>query len=432
MPKPKRTNMPDWLQFVVAELTKPPYFMNQEAESPVSQAYAPNTTASGNSAHTSKSATASAAKPRAQRERERDRHTSATDNLDTVRRQPANATRSHRNSDIPERVLDQYEWKIAHTERVPGALKVTLQDGRHFAVKETDIPAKRVWFIHRALNWAKKQGFSRFAPFYFTKAKSPVFVYEGKTYYATSWIDGQNANFASAEHVAQTAYTLAQFHEATKGFSSEKFTPDDVYDLFGLMQQRNRDLRRMIIRADAKRDPDEFDRLLVTLKPALLDDSAECLQILQSRECVEFLESDRRNAGLCHLDVTPGNCLYTPDHHVALIDFDLSTFAPRALDIAHLLRRSFQTTDWDGHFAYACFLHFDSVRSIPKAEYKLVEALLRFPYLPWRLAHTRYNYYASQEQLDDLQQYALQADRRKAFLSSLAEQIRDLSVEAKS
>lgn len=250
----------------------------------------------------------------------------------------------------------------------------------------------------------------------------------GNVYYATEWIDAQPANFASAEHVAQTAYALAQFHEATRGFTSEKFVPNDAFNLFEMTKERNHDLRQLIYKAEANDDKDEFDKLFVSLKAELLDDAADSLQLLQQAECAAFLHADKANAGISHLDVIPGNCLYAPDHNVYLIDFELSTFAPRVLDMAHLLRRSLQLNHWSGDIAYACFLHFDTVKTIPKVEYRLVEALLKFPYRAWRLAHTRYHFFKDPAQLDDLLAYADEASRRQSFLKSFSEQVRSLSV----
>lgn len=418
--------MPDWMQYLFGELTKPPYFLDAER--------AAQDAGQQQAKHTWSATYSSTNNTTVRRESVQHDEMLANNRARTHRTtsRPRTGVRSRRQENIPDSVIDKYDWKVSRTDAESGVVKVTTDGGKRYALKATSLPAKHVWFLHRTLAYAKTQGFTRYARFLLTKKKSPVVVQDGNTYYATEWIDGQMANFASAEQIAQTSYTLAQFHEATRGFSTDKFTPNDAFDVFQLMQQRNRDLRQLVIRAEAKKDPDEFDELLASLKSQLFDENAASLQILQRRELVDFLEGDSRTPGLCHLDVIPGNCIYTPDHHVALIDFELSTFAPRALDMAHLLRRSFQMTNWDGQFAYACFLHFDSVRTIPKVEYRLVEALLRFPYLPWRLAHTRYNYYASDEQIADLRRYADQTEQREAFLTSLSEQIRDLAASGQT
>ncbi|MFB5192302.1 phosphotransferase [Alicyclobacillus fastidiosus] len=442
----KRQKMPDWFEGIAAEFLKPPYFLQAQFEA---KSNGSNTA----TAQATQDAPARSFEPRSgygQREPSTDslRHASGDgisnddDTPATVRQsRPAvrqvrpPATRSGRTATasgtsypvVPATVLERYPIDVNHREQLPDILRVVTDDEQRYAVKRTTISLPRVWFIHKMLRYAQKQGFTRYSKLLLTKKKSPGVVYDGNVYYATEWIDGQPANFASAEHVAQTAYALAQFHEATRGFTSEKFVPEDAFNLLELTQQRNRDLRQLLYRAEAKKDKDEFDQLFVSLKSALQDDAAESLQLLQQGECVAFLSHDKTNPGIGHLDVIPGNCLYAPDHNVHLIDFELSTFAPRVLDMGHLLRRSLQTNHWSGDIAYACFLHFDTVKSIPKVEYRLVEALLKFPYRAWRLAHTRYHFFKDPAQVDDLLAYADQEARRQSFLKSFTDQVRSLS-----
>ncbi|GEO26129.1 hypothetical protein AAC03nite_19140 [Alicyclobacillus acidoterrestris] len=432
----KRQKMPDWLEVLANEFLKPPYFLQAQFEAKEAAQSTHNDPETASTAH-STSATAN-----------RNAHSydlregltaiaadvSAKSTSAKQTRTPVANRRSSRSAiptqtyDIPQGVLDRYPVTIERREQMPGILRVVTDDGKRYAIKRTHLTLPHVWFVHRMLKYAQKQGFSRYSKFLLTKKKAPGVNEGGSVYYATEWIDAQPANFTSAEHVAQTAYALAQFHEATRGFTSEKFVPNDAFNLFEMTKERNHDLRQLIYKAEANDEKDEFDKLFVSLKAQLLDDAADSLQLLQQAECAAFLHADKANAGISHLDVIPGNCLYAPDHNVYLIDFELSTFAPRVLDMAHLLRRSLQLNHWSGDIAYACFLHFDTVKTIPKVEYRLVEALLKFPYRAWRLAHTRYHFFKDPAQLDDLLAYADAAPRRQSFLKSFSEQVRSLSV----
>ncbi|WAH36572.1 phosphotransferase [Alicyclobacillus dauci] len=444
----KRQRMPDWLELLYSEFTKPPYFLQKQFELKTASNKQSRThdddknteahgssgdrsttlpTASGSpndSAHSSKRKSVSNTSPYV---KEAEVHRITGTNNARYGRAPS-ASRSL-TMQIPQPVLERFPFQVERKEQLSGVLRVHTTDGKRYAVKRTQLAMPHVRFIHRALNFSQKQGFTRYSRFLLTAKKAPGLMYDGNVYYATEWVDGQPANFALAEHVAQTAYALAQFHEATRGFSSDKFTPSPVFDLFSMTQQRNRDLRQLLTRSEAKEDKDAFDTLFVSLKSQLQNDAAESLQLLQRSECVAFLQSDEAQPGICHLDVIPGNCLYGPDHHVHLIDFELSAFAPRALDIAHLLRRSLQLTNWNGDMAYACFLHFNAVKSMPKVEYQLVQALLKFPYRAWRLAHTRYHYFADGAQTTELQAYAQQEERRQHFLRSLSDQVQGLSID---
>lgn len=423
MIKRSRTNMPDWVQQIYAELMKPPYFLQKQPD--------PHPSTSVSTAKQTNNEDTAKAHEVTPRPSPRPAYIAFNQNVSATSKHASSSSKgtvSRVAQPVPLPVLERYPFDVERKESVEGVLKVYSSDGKRYAVKRTTLAMPHVRFIHRALMYAQKQGFTRFSHMTLTKKKAPGVVHDDNVYYATEWIEGQFANFSSSEHVAQTAYALAQFHEATKGFQTDKFAPADAFDLFDMTQQRHRDLRQLLIRAEAKRDRDAFDELFLTLKPQLLDDSSESLQQLQQADCVTFLSENRRRPGLAHLDVIPGNCVYAPDHKVHLIDFELSTFAPRALDIAHLLRRSLQLTRWQGDIAYACFLHFNSVQTMPKAEYQLVHALLQFPYLPWRLAHTRFHYYADSAQVTELERYVEQESRRHEFLDSLSAQVRNLSM----
>lgn len=432
---PKRPQLPPWLEILYSELTKPPYFIQANLEDKQSgQSDAsndqknPSSHAASQSPDEKESTQAHGRHSHQGRRNDNDIRPASTASGKESKSHSSRSNEHQSTLFVPTPVLDRYSFEVASREQHQAILRIETKDNQHFAVKRTTLPAQRVRFLNRALNYAKKQGFRRFAPFVLSKKKSPAVTYDGNVYYATEWVTGQPANFASTEQVAQVAYTLAQFHEATRGFTSESYAPSSAFDLFAMTKQRNHDLHQMMYRAEAKDNKDEFDSLFVSMKSDLFDDSAESLQLLQKGDCEAFLAQEEEQPGLCHLDVIPGNCLYTPNHNVVLIDFDLTTFAPRALDIAHLLRRSLERSNWNSDMAYACFLHFNTVKALPKTEYRLIESLIRFPYQAWRIAHTRHHFFASEDQIESLQAYADQMSRRKSFLDSLSNQIDHLSV----
>ncbi len=84
------------------------------------------------------------------------------------------------------------------------------------------------------------------------------------------------------------------------------------------------------MRAETKAHPDEFDELLIRLRPTLREDAEKSLRIAEDEMCRKFLLQDEDNPGLCHLDVIPGNFVYTQDKEVFVLDLDLATFSRRA------------------------------------------------------------------------------------------------------
>lgn len=419
----QKANRPQWLDEFVQELFKPPHFLQHM------QTQTPPNWSNMNA-------------PQADPKTSDDVHFQTPERKATstpIERSPfisneeikqfspkptANVTESFA---VPNKSIQRhYPWNVQKSEPHDNVLKITTAEDGMFALKRTHISADRVRFLHRAQQYAKKQGFDAYAPFALTKKKTLSVLHEGDTYYATKWVNGQPVNFTSIDQIGQTAYSLARFHECTRGFESTGYSPESVFSLLTMHQERHRDLKQLFYRIEGKRQRDAFDENFLMLKESLLDDSEQCLQTIQQRDIEAFLAEDKQNPGICHLDVIPGNLIYTPQHQVHLIDFDLATYGPRALDIAHLLRRSLQPMNWNTQPAYTCFVHYNSVKTMPKAEYSLVGALLRFPYRAWRLAHTRYRFFSDNSQVGDLVSYQNEMSKRKQFLDEFSTQIERL------
>ncbi len=438
----KKPQMPEWLEYFMQELMKPPHFLDQAKQntqpedsnkekesdnkrtSSDSETKSPNETTYNKSdeKNTSSHKAPPARAHVAQMNNSEIRTESAKADILSLTSQQTVSTTSLKNY-----IASQYGFTIEQFQPYENITRLHTSKGT-YALKQTHLLSQNVDFINQALSYAKKNGFTKYARFAVTKAKKPFIRKGGKTYYLTSWIDGPAVNFASIDHIGQTAFTLAEFHESTRGFEAkESFQPQLVFNLAQITEQRNRDLRQMIHLAEAKENPDEYDSMLIELKPDLQDDAAKSLSLLQSAECQEFLLTDEERPGICHLDVIPSNFIYRTNHQVHMLDLDLATFAPRALDVAHLLRRSMQQLNWIPDAAYACFLNYNAVHTMPKAEYKIVNALLRFPYLAWRVSHTRYRFFKDKSQIEDLKSFKEQESRRQSFLEEFTKQIDSLS-----
>jgi CotS family spore coat protein len=422
----KKPNMPQWLDQLMQELMKPPYFLNQPKQNGAPQNDNKKQTEDNKRTESSKNSTEKKTipdrVPKGQPKAESATRASAMV-VSTVAEPNGIANSTINMTTLKNYVGNQYGWKIDQYQQMSNIVRLQTSDGV-YALKETHLPPQNIDFLHQALTYAKKNGFSRFARFALTKTKKPFVRKGGKMYYVTSWIDGPNVNFASTDHIGQIAYTLAQFHESTRGFATqETFHPQMVFNLAQITEERNRDLRQIINQAEAKDHPDEFDQILISLKPNLLEDTAQSLSLLRSAACQDFLTADEKSPGICHLDVIPSNFIYRTNRQVYMLDFDLATFAPRAMDISHLLRRCMQQVNWMPDVAYTCFLNFNAIRTMPKAEYQVVNALLRFPYLAWRVAHTRYRFFRDGTQIEELQKYNEQEARRQTFLEEFTKQI---------
>lgn len=340
---------------------------------------------------------------------------------------PMGATRSWqavlRMNGIPPTLPAAYGWSVSKAMDLGGAVRVMTQKGS-YVLKKTHLSAARVEFLHQLLTYVENQGFTRFAPFQPTKRNKSSLSRNNQVFYATRWIPGRPLNLAFSREVRLTAQTLAEFHELSCGFEAQGYNPPSEFDLLGMLRRRSQDLHTLLLRAEATAQPDEFDDLLRYLAVSLREDTDRSVRLGDAEECRSFLTADEEKCGVCHLDVIPENFIFRDETHVYALDFDLATFAPRVLDVSHLLRRSLQRQNWNESVAYVGFSQYNEIRSFTTPEYIWVQALLTFPYRAWRAAHTRYRMWKDPSQLDELREFARESDRRKSFLQALAGQIR--------
>jgi CotS family spore coat protein len=473
----KQANMPEWLTYVMKEFTKPPYFLENlytqtpAIHKPNGHTFIPHTNpASSDNAAPSDKTFGSSQSPDSTGDRTHsfsdrpNQRVSAEKNrvANPIPRressaynhsaQPASrpeaqqefvATHANvgvkgagksvsawqtvfRKANLPVSLAKAYGWNVKRAQSIANVVRVETK-GATFILKSTHLSPRRVEFLQRVFAHLEEQGFTRFAPFVLTKQnRNPYVVRKDQTYYGTAYIPGNPSNFASLQQVGLVAQTLARFHDMTRGFESEGYSPPMEYGLSAMLRKRTEDLRALLVRAEAHSPTDQFDKLFLSLGPQLRADAESSIRHIEDEKCEKFLAKDSEYPGLCHLDVIPGNFIYSQQQVMYAIDFDLATYAPRVLDLSHLLRRSLQKQQWRSEVAYTCFVQYNDVKTISSEEYQLIHAMLAFPYRAWRLAHTRYRVLQDAMQTEELRDYADQEERRQNFLTEYARQISHL------
>ncbi|MCL6626211.1 phosphotransferase [Alicyclobacillus shizuokensis] len=465
----RRQNMPPWAKALLQQLLKPPYFLEQIAAAGKGQGHSPPHT--HDTPHSGAPEEKAAGEPpggsplgdarrRAPAHRARTPWHSASPSV--TGQAPASRNPTHtrspeapsaetgaesvvtatlsdaalgkpswqailRQQGIPASLVKAYGWRVQRMEAV-GSVARVVTESRTYAVKRTHLSPEQIRFIHELANHVRIHGFPSVPRFALTKKpRRPYYSHGGRQYYATRWVVGNPSNFGRIEQVAAVARALARFHESSRGFEPASGIPvRNEFALEEMYRRRVGDLRVLLVEAENRSGQDRFAKRLCDLAPALRADGEKALNLLTAPEVRAHLFREEEDPCVCHLDAVPDNFLYTPEHEAYVIDLDLAAYAPRALDIAHLLRRSLERQQWAGEVAYRCFVEFDRVRTLEKAEYTLIQALLTFPYRAWRLAHSHFRLGARAQETAELEDYANQESLRQPFLTSLAEQIQQL------
>lgn len=327
---------------------------------------------------------------------------------------------------LPRQVIDAYTNEFERLSKVNGVWKITTPEGS-FSIKEAHVHPARLKILMDTLEFAKEQGFEGTPNIWRTKNAGYFVEYQQTVYYANHWINGVPANFTSLHQLGKVAYLLAELHEKTRTYKQKDKLRTTPVDLRAMMKRRKVQFEQVLNRTSESRQSKKINEWLQTHRSSLLQEAEESIQLLQSDACLDYLKSATVQAGLCHLDVIPRNFLYDgTEDRVTAIDFDLSAFAPRVLDMSHLLRRTLESTFWTSDYAYNVFVQYNEWRTMSKSEYTTLEALLRFPHHIWRILDSHLANTDNEMVLQQLHNYMQQTERRKQFLDSFHEQIQQL------
>jgi CotS family spore coat protein len=291
------------------------------------------------------------------------------------------------------------------------------------ALKKTDLSPKQVQFLQEAFQHLENRKFTRYAPFLLSADGLPYVQVGGETYYATQWVRGQEVDFRSRPQLALTARTLAEFHEASRGFEPKGYRPAMIFDLVDRFQDRRDEFLTWKKRAKAKSRPDEVDKKFLHMVDTYIAQSDQALTILKRPNVRAHLLYEEDDPPLCHLDLTPYNMVYTTTGQVCLIDLDFCTYGPRTLDLAHLARRALQRADWEEDVMRHALVNYNAVRLLTVPEYVLLHGLLVFPHRFWRISYQHYEIGHDPHHMGYYELAEAEEEKRQAFLKKFGQQV---------
>ncbi len=346
--------------------------------------------------------------------------------------QPERTLRTSQQSKTkPEtKTAERYFEQVHHIEPTNGVWKITVADSRQFALKESKLSPARITFMADALDELHRRGFKRVARIIRTARSNKPYLIDGAhTYYVSEWVPGLPVQLASMRQLNAAAKSLARFHERSQNYESGSFQPPHAYRVFEHLLNRKQDLTRLYQTIEHRSEKNSFDELFLHHFAKADKQATDALSLCKLPEVESHLKQAMDKPGLCHLDVTRSNLIVHPAGFVQLIDFDTMTFGPRAVDLAHLLRRAMQAQGtWSNEIALVPLIAYNRVQPLVQGEYLLLESLLTFPHRFWRIAHTYYG--ASPQstesyhlQLKNLQDSLALENPRDEFLSSFSRQV---------
>jgi CotS family spore coat protein len=439
------SKIPPWMKDIMKELTNPPTFIHHSGVTKQPGSSAEKAKQTGSTKSSSTNASNSKAKTKRTTENPRtfgDESSSPTDppNNSNGNRKKSNGNSPSRSSsgaginqakakgtaaihpDYDMRVLQSYPFQIEQFEAYQNIVRLETASNNTLAFKLASIPPEKVHFIYRALQYAKKQGYEWFSPIVSTNQGKPFVKHGPQTYYVTRWIDGEHADFSALTQLGKTAESLARFHESTIGFETTGQHPHMAFDLFQRYLERSQQMLSMTRMMQAKSRPSEAEQLFIRNASSFQQQASLALSLLKDPNVVKHLDQEEDAPGICHLDIVERNVILHKAKHAYLIDFDNMTYAPRVLDLAHLIRRGMQKTNWLPEVALVSLINYNGIRPLSHTEYMTLEALLTFPHRWWRLIQMS-SQGSSSSLLPMIETCLEQEKNRQQFLRSFSRQV---------
>ncbi len=339
---------------------------------------------------------------------------------------PVKRVERGKNRRLADATLDGWEKRVISVEPVSGIWRLTTAEGKTYALKEAHVPVQRLRWMASICDSLRQKGFS-LAPNFLKTTTGKPFVYDGESlYYAYEWMNGSPLRYDSMRQLGDAARTLAKFHQATSQLPLMR-NSIKPYPLLSDLTQKQQELIDLYEMLQAKKEPDEYDQLLKSQLPTAREQGNNALELLHQPIVDAFLQN--RESGICHLDVTSQNLIVHPSGAVQLIDMELMNYAPRVVDLSHLMRRAMQARgSWSSEVAIIPIVAYNRTMPLQHGEYLLLEALLTFPFRLHRLQKLHYSALEGSEkgnslQLQHLKKAILMETDRQHFLRSYTRQV---------
>jgi len=263
-----------------------------------------------------------------------------------------------------------------------------------FCLKEIDRRSNRALALEGVLAHLEAKGFTKTARAHGTKDGRLISqAVGGRNFILTDWLVGRKPSFrTSDDDIAAAAVTLAEFHQASKGY-----TPPPGGKLRNRLNKWpirfSSRLRQLVdLREQLEHKPllDNFDRIFVEYYPWIRERAEDGCCILAESEYDSLVKAAREARSFCHGDVAERNFVVTLQDGCCLIDLDLVRRDIRIADIYKLLRDVLKKRSWKFPSAKLVLDSYSSVVPLGVEELTVLYAMLAYPH---KIIHLILRYY---------------------------------------
>jgi len=285
----------------------------------------------------------------------------------------------------------QFDIKIEVIKANKGIYYLKSNKGER-CLKKINYGPQKLLFVCGAKDHLINNGFKGVDKYYLNIDGEPYALVNEDLYTLSEWLDGRECDFHNIEEVKIAARTLAQMHEASKGYDPPENSKlkSDLGRWPHLMAKRIKSFDKMRDMVRKRNNKNNFDLVYLKSMEFYKEIGKKALRTLEESSYLELCQIAENDKSFCHHDYTYHNIIIDKEENVNIIDFDYCKREVRAFDISNFMTKVLKRVNWDMNFAKAIIDSYNEVSEIREDEYKVLFAYLQFPQRYWRLANRYY------------------------------------------
>lgn len=285
----------------------------------------------------------------------------------------------------------QFNIKIETIKPSKGIYYVKSNKGER-CLKKINYGPQKLLFVYGAKEHLIKNGFKNVDRYFLNIDGEPYAMVNEDLYTLSEWIEGRECDFHNLDEVKVAARTLAELHEASKGYDPPENSKlkSDLGRWTHLMNKRIKSLDKMRDMVRKKNNKSNFDLLYIKSMEFYKELGRKALETLEESKYEELCVLAEKEKSFCHHDYTYHNIVIDKDNNYHIIDFDYCKREIRTFDISNFMIKVLKRVEWNPEFADTILESYNEVSPLLDCEYKVLYAFLQFPQRYWRLANRYY------------------------------------------
>jgi CotS family spore coat protein len=278
-----------------------------------------------------------------------------------------------------------YGLEVKSAKEVRAVVRLETDKGV-FALKKVSHKPEKLQFLYEAQEHLWNNGFQTLSRFVKTLDGKPFVDLGDELMFLNTWLDGEEMNVKSREHLIEVVQLQARLHQASRGFNPSVHASIKTR-WAGWIERFEDQLNDILIvhdRLKGQTPESELEFVFLKTVEPMLEMAEKSVDLLKASPYQDVLYRERQLRGFVHGDFTYHNFIRSPQGVMQVIDFDYCAHELRAHDFARFLRKMLRRSDWNPEVAETILRTYHAVDPLHEDELQVLKAVMYFPQRYWR------------------------------------------------